>query len=136
MENPVDHSLDLGFVNYTAHPENNKYVVFRFADPKRATSFEEKLNEGQIWFEKSMEERRGREYALFGIHQTDFKRVQQINYQVEAKHKQFIIPNKFFRYALLIFSAVVMTLTIIGYIKSKNESPESIKARIESTNIK
>ena len=34
MENPVDHTVDLGLVNYVKHPENPNYVVeARFKKP-------------------------------------------------------------------------------------------------------
>jgi hypothetical protein len=121
MENPVDHTLDLGFVNYVQHPENPNYIVFRFHDPNRAHSFESALNENQIWFEKGEEEKRGTMVQLFGIHKNDFKKVEKINYQVEGKHKKPLIPWKGLRYFLLLFSLTVLTLAIIGYCKQQEK---------------
>ena len=132
MENPIDYTIDLGFVNYTAHPENKKYVVFRFTDPQRAKSFEEELTDHKIWFESSEEEKRGRKYYLFGIHHSSFKEAQQINYKVEAKHKKYIISSKPIRIVLFVFSLIIMSLTIIGYIKS-NAKLKSEEAKIEKT---
>lgn len=125
MENPVDHTIDLGFVNYVQHPENKNYVVFRFADNKRAESFELFLVERKIWFEKSDEIKRNKPYFLFAIHSTDFKKVEQINYDVEALHKKPIIPFKWLRWSLLIFSLLVMVLATVGYCKAQNKLNES-----------
>jgi hypothetical protein len=119
MENPIDNSIDLGFVNYVQHPENKQYVVFRFADTNRSKSFEECLNEEKIWFEKGDEEKRGRKYELYAVHQSDYNKAQKLNYKVEGLHKKPIIPFAILRWSLMIFSAFVMTLAIIGYVKGK-----------------
>lgn len=119
MENPVDHTLDLGLVNFIKHPDNPNYIVYRFADPARAASFEEELTKRSIWFEKGEEMKRTRKFTLYGIHKNDFKVVQQINFDVEGKHKGKFIPFKFLRYSLLIFSFVVVLLAILGYCKAQ-----------------
>ncbi len=121
MENPVDHTLDLGLVNYTQHPSNPNYIVFRFSDLNRANSFEEELNKQKIWFEKGEEERRGGLVTLFGIHKNDYKKVTRINYLVEAKHKKPLIPWKGLRYASVLLMLGVITLALIGYMKSKEK---------------
>ncbi len=118
MDNPIDHSIDLGFVNYVKHPNNNNYVVFRFRDKKRADSFLMELKNNKIWFEKSTNESRGVLYHLFGIHKNDFNKAQKINYKVEALHKKKIIPGKFFRLFILVFGLGSLTLAIIGYLLS------------------
>lgn len=121
MENPIDHPLDLGLVNYLKHPSNSNYVVFRFADEARAISFEENLVDQQIWFEKGEEMKRTKNIILFGVHKSDYKKVEKINYLVEAKHKKKLISVSWLRYSLLIFSALIMTLTLIGYCEAQKK---------------
>lgn len=121
MENPIDSPIDLGLVNYIRHPENQNYVVFRFADPERAKSFEEELVHAKIWFEKGEKESKSKSYTLFGIHKQDYKRVEKINYLVEAKHKKPIIPWKIFRYTILIISAIAMTMALMGYCEAQKK---------------
>lgn len=116
MDNPIDNIVDLGLVNYVKHPENPNYVVFRFADSNRASSFEEELKKMKIWFEKSDDQEK---YILFGIHKNDFKKAEKINYKVEAKHKKPLIPFAVLRYGLIVFSAIVMILAIMGYCESR-----------------
>ncbi len=125
MENPVDHTIDLGFVNYVQHPENKNYVVFRFADSNRAESFETTLKDQKIWFEKGEEQKRNKPYFMFAVHHSDFKKVEQINYDVEAKHKKPIIPFKGLRWSLFVFSLFVMILATVGYCKAQNKIHES-----------
>jgi hypothetical protein len=123
MDNPIDHVLDLGLVNYIKHPENGNYIVFRFSDNERAKSFENYLLDASIWFEKGEEDRKNKTYHLFGIHKNDFKKVSKINFQVEAQHRKKLIPYSYLRYFLLVFSFFVMTLAIMGYCSAGNKKP-------------
>ncbi|MBL4862380.1 MAG: hypothetical protein JKY09_05115 [Crocinitomicaceae bacterium] len=121
MDNPIDHSIDLGFVNYVQHPTNQSYIVYRFVDAKRATSFEAALVVKEIWFEKDHDEKRGRKYTLFGVHKNDFKKTERINFDVEATHKKPFIPNKIFRYSIMLISGTILTLALIGYCKQQEK---------------
>lgn len=136
MDNPVDHVVDLGLVNYVKHPSDPNYIVFRFADHNRAASFKEQLTTKGIWFEESEQLVRSRVFVLFGIHKNDFKVVQQLNFIVEAEHKKPFIPFKAFRYFILLLSAGVMTLAILGYCKrqEKLRSIEENGISINSSN--
>ena len=121
MDNPVDNIVDLGLVNYIKHPSNPNYVVFRFADKERATSFCEKLNQEKIWYEEGEEEVRSKTFTLIGIHKNDFKQAEQINFLVEAKHKKPFIPFRYFRYFVLLVGLGMLTLAIVGYCKQQNK---------------
>ncbi|MFT5860030.1 MAG: hypothetical protein ACI865_002138 [Flavobacteriaceae bacterium] len=121
MESPIDHVIDLGLVNYTKHPENPNYVVYRFADLERAGSFEAALKEQKIWYEKGSQERKKGEFTLFGIHKNDYKKTEQINYAVEAKHKKPFIPFKGFRYFLMTLSFGLLLLAILGYCNAQKK---------------
>lgn len=126
MANQVEH-LDLGFVNYTQHPENPDYVVYRFTDKPRADDFRRHLTEQKIWFEDSLGEKRGKTVYLFGIHRTDFNRTQTINFQVESHHKKPIIPFKGLRWFVLLFGFTALTLALIGYCKQQNAVNQQIQ---------
>jgi hypothetical protein len=133
MDNPVEH-FDLGFVNFTQHPDNKEYVVFRFADSNRATSFRAELEKQRIWFEEAIEEKKQVTYILFGLHKTDYNKAQKINFAVEAKHKKFLIPGKFFRWFVVLFGVTMIGLAIIGYFK--NSKNKGNKSNIEINNDK
>lgn len=121
MDNPIDHPLDLGLVNYTRHPENKEYVVFRFPDIERANSFEEHLTKNKIWFERGAEERKQLTYHLFGLHKNDFKRAERINMLVEGKHKKPLIPIAGIRWFVVLFGMAALTLAIVGYCKQQQK---------------
>ncbi|MDG1332901.1 MAG: hypothetical protein P8P74_11275 [Crocinitomicaceae bacterium] len=134
MDNPVDHPIDLGLVNYARHPENKEYVVYRFADEHRANSFEEALKEKDIPFETDTHEKKQVTYYLYGIHKNHYKVTEKLNYKVEAQHRKPFIPYAGFRWFLLIASGIVMTIAILGYCKaqdklsSHNETPASVNS--------
>ena len=135
MDNPVDHTvIDLGLVNYVQHPTNPNYIVYRFADIDRANSFEVALTEQSIWFEKSSEPKRGKEYFLFGIHKGDYKKTESINYRVEAKHKKPFIPFKILRYSVMTISAIIMLLAILGYC-NRQKVLDSVNKTNQSINL-
>jgi hypothetical protein len=121
MDNPVDHIADLGLVNYVRHPTNPDYMVYRFGDQARADSFEKALQQAGIEFERAVEERPQRNYHLFAIHKNDYKKTIRMNFMVEAEHKKPLIPFKAFRYFLILFSAFVLTLAMIGYCKQQEK---------------
>jgi len=125
MDNPVDHTIiDLGLVNYVQHPTNKNYIVYRFAHKEKAISFEEELTKNKIWFEKSISKKRSRDFFLFGVHKNDYNKTQEINFAVEAKHKKPFIPFRFLRWFLMLFSAIVMTIAILGYCNQQNKLNE------------
>lgn len=121
IENPVDHTIDIGLVNYVKHPSNPDYIVYRFADEERAKTFESMLEAEGIWFEKDKDDRRGKVYFLFGVHQSHFSKVEKINFSVEAKHKKPFIPFKVFRWSLMIFSFAALGLAILGYCEAQKK---------------
>ncbi len=136
MENPIDNIVDLGLVNYVAHPENKRFIVFRFADTNRADSFEEMLKDADIWFERGQEDKRGQQYTLFGINNRDFKRAEKFNYIVEAKHKNRFIPLGWLRWTVIALSAGIMTLTLIGYCKAQKTLDEANRTTEQSIHEK
>lgn len=120
MDSGVEHLTDLGLVNYVQHPTNPDYIVFRFADITRAETFERELMAQNIWFEKGEEKPRTRTFYLYGIYKRDYKKVQQINFNTEAAHRNFLIKNNFFRYFVLLFMLLVVSLALFGYCKKRS----------------
>ena len=116
MENPIEH-LDLGFVNYTQHPTNPKYIVYRFTDENRANFFRVLLLENKIEFEEDSEEKKQQTYTLFAIHQKNYKKSMKLNFEVEKKHKKPLIPFKILRWSVVIFGIAILLLSILSYCK-------------------
>lgn len=120
VDNPLEAPFDFGLVNYVKHPSNPDYVVFRFKDENRATYFEAKLKENNIWYEKDQELHEGKVATkmiyLFGIHADDYKKVSRLNYDTEAANRTYLIKNNAFRWILLIVVGLFVGLAIVGAI--------------------
>lgn len=125
VDSKVENIVDLGLVNYVRHPSDPNYVVYRFADEKRAADFERELKALKIWYEKGEEEARHKNYILFGVHKRNFERTQRLNYAVEANNRTFLIRNRVFRYGLLLISIGTVVLAFVGYCAR----PDQIKTK-------
>ncbi len=134
MGGNVEHVTDLGLVNYVQHPTNDNYIVFRFAEPKRAETFENRLTEHNIWFEKSEQQGKTRIFYLYGIHRNDYKRVQKINFLVEAEHRSFIIRNGLARWFLILFTTAIVALAFFGYCADQKEKIKILNQYSHFTN--
>ncbi len=107
-----------GLVNYAEHPTNKAYRLFNFNSQVEADLFEEILTKEKIWFEKDVEDHQNEPLYLFAVNERDFSKAQNANFMVSAKTRSFLIPNAIFRYALVLFFLGLLTLAIIGYLKT------------------
>lgn len=129
MENPIEH-LDLGLVNFTKHPSNPDYVVYRFTNEEKANSFRRELEEQKIAFEEDTENKKQVSYTLFAVHKKFYKQTMRMNFKVEGKHKKPLIPFFTLRWFVLLFGLSILLLSILSYYKHMehlNEKTEQIK---------
>ena len=129
MENPIEH-LDLGFVNFTKHPTQPNYVVYRFTDKGRANSFREELEKESIDFEEDQEHKKQVSYTLFAIHKKNYKKYMKLNFKVEGMHKKPLIPFTILRWTVLLIGLGILILAIVSYCKQMDhlkEQTEQVK---------
>jgi hypothetical protein len=122
--------LDLGFVNFTKHPNNPNFLVYRFTDIARANSFREELKANNITFEEDTEEKKQVTYTLFALHKKHYKKTMQMNFKVEGQHKKPLIPFRLLRWTVLLFGLGILLLSILSYCKHMtylNKKTEQIK---------
>ena len=118
MDSELDSGLDLGFVNFRKHPSDNRYTVFRFKEKKMADYFRTELEKQNIWFEEGSDTlKNNKEVVMFGVHNSDFNKVQKINYQTSALHREKFISNKPLRLFLMAFFIFFIAFAIYGVIK-------------------
>ena len=104
--------------NSNSHPTRPGHTVFHFYIKDRADYFEELLVESSLFFEKSIEEDAEKTIYFFGIKNRDVKLVNQKNYLVNGKFRKPLIPNVYFRWAVIAFATFAIGLAIVGYIKT------------------
>jgi len=107
-------------VNYKDHPANEMYKVLNFNSQAESDMFEEKLKNGDFFYEKDVDEENGTPLYLFAVRNRDFRYIQQFNFEVNAAFRSPMIKNKFGRYALVGFFLAILTVALVGYFKSMN----------------
>lgn len=129
MENPIEH-LDLGLVNFTKHPTQPDYVVYRFTDLGRSDSFRKELENENIVFEEGKEDKKQVSYTLFAVHKRHYKKTMKMNFKVEGLHKKPLIPFFILRWTVLLFGLGIILLAILSYCKQMEhlkEQTEQVK---------
>lgn len=108
----------LNLVNYKDHPANESYKILNYNSQEEADLFEKKVKEAELFYEKDTEVHNGQILYLFAVKNRDFEMVQRINFEVHGKYRSPMIKNKIARYSVVVFFIFIMTLAIIGYVKS------------------
>jgi hypothetical protein len=130
MDAGLEH-FDMGLVNYRQHPTNVNFIVYRFKDIQRAETFEEKLKSANLWYERSNPEEDEKELYMFAVEKKFFNKTQKLNFETEAEHKKFLIPNIWFRNFFVLFFVSVIVLASVGYCKSRkvlNDATEGLES--------
>jgi len=102
------------WTNYFIHPADNRYYVFTFNEDAHAERFELALKEEEIPFERSENE--------FGVPRTYFNEALRQNHLLHAEIRKPFIENKGLRWTMLILTAAVLLLAIVGAITSKAQA--------------
>ena len=108
----------LRITNHQNHPTRKHYKVFFFYIEEQANYFEDLLKEKNIWFERDSEVNKGKLMYLFGIKMTNLREVDQLNYLAIGRFRKPIFENKYLRYGVVIFGAVIILMGVIGYFLS------------------
>lgn len=108
----------LNLVNYKEFPGDNRYRVFYFNTVEEANVFEQFLKEKNVWYERSTDAEGSKTRYLFGIHKDDFNRAQKANFLTNAQFRKPFMPDKIFRYIVMILAFGTILLGIVGYYLS------------------
>ncbi len=117
MNNDPMYEALLNFNNYEAHPSENSYTVFHFAKKEAALYFENLLIENDVFFEKDETGNHRKKY-LFGVKTRDFEKVKPLNNLTKGLYRERTIKNKFAGVFILVVTAILIILAIIGFIIS------------------
>lgn len=108
----------INITNYNEHPKRKAYTIFHFFKKERADYFEEQLNTQNIWFESDIDETPDKTTYFFGVKNSNLNEVQKINYLVNAKFRKPSVSSKPLRIIIYIISLILITLGILGYLKT------------------
>ena len=103
-------------INILDHPSRQTMTVFFFMDEEHSNYFKTLLRESGISYEFQIDEESGKIY--FGIDNRDLREAKRLNFLVFAKYRKPFIENPVLKYALLLITAIFVTLAITGYLTS------------------
>ena len=104
------------FTNWRNHPTRKKYLVFFFKTEAESNYFEALLIEHKIWFEKGDNDESQKARYLFAINRDDLGRVKNLNNLTIGKYRKPFMPNKVFKYIVMVISFIVLLLAVIGFV--------------------
>lgn len=108
----------LDFTNYREHPSDNRYQIFFYKTANEAKYFMQLLNDNKIKFDYHEDANEPTYQYYFAVNKIDMNVVKNLNYLAIGKYRKPIIGNNILRILLFIVMITVMSLGIIGYIKS------------------
>ena len=104
--------------NYRPHPTNSKYLIFIYHDYNMACNFEDELSEKELYFEKDVSENGPNKRWLYAVKKRDLESVKRCNNIAIGTHRKPFISDPILRYFVIALSVGLMTLALIGFIKS------------------
>lgn len=107
----------MNLTNFYDHPQDNRYLVFKFFDENVRDAFELTLNDKGIYFERDDDvNEAGNAVTYFGVSKTYKDEAIKANYEAFGQFRKPMIPNPILRYGFLIFVFVVVVIAIVGAI--------------------
>ena len=105
--------------NWYTHPADNRYHVFEFRSTELADEYESELTKSGIPFERAPSEPEGDGVLeRFGVHRTEFQAALRVNHLLHGRHRRPFIPHAGLRWAMLIITAAVLGLAIMGWMST------------------
>lgn len=108
----------LDFTNWREHPSDNRYNVFFFKTEKESIYFENLLTKNNLWFEANIDEDEPNYQFYFAVNKLDTRAIIKLNNRTLGEYRKPSIENNYLRYGLIIMMIIIMTLAVIGYLKS------------------
>ncbi|UTW61220.1 hypothetical protein KFE98_14510 [bacterium SCSIO 12741] len=108
----------IDLTNYRRHPTQYEYQVFHFKTAQHAAFFENLLVEHKIEFERHDERQPAGMVYYFALHQKDLKEAVRLNHLTIGKFRSRFIPDATFRWLIILFALISMTLALVGFFIS------------------
>lgn len=106
----------LNLLNFKEHPEFPKYTVFQFKKKEMAQDFQHKLDISEIPFKMdTAPDKQNQTRYLYAVERKFLKEVHSINNIVLANFRTKFIPNRGFRWILMVISFTALAVAFIGY---------------------
>ncbi|MBK8497467.1 MAG: hypothetical protein IPL52_01295 [Flavobacteriales bacterium] len=102
--------------NYSDHPEEPTWIVFRFAQAHIAQEFIVELEREGVKHER---DENGGPPFLVGVKQHHRERAVRINYSVLGRHRKPFMGDPVLRWSVFVLVALAVVLAVAGMVMSK-----------------
>jgi hypothetical protein len=105
-----------GLTNYGEHPTEINWIYFFFHKREMANYFEQLLIESKIDYEKEWVAHKKAYYFFIKKHY--FKQAQKMNFLTWGKFREKFMPDKTFRWFVIIVTLILILLAVAGAVIS------------------
>ena len=102
------------WVNHHSHPGDNRFRVFVFREQDHAKRFAERLSSVGVDYERHEEDGE----VMFGVAKMHDSVTIRENNLVHGEFREPFIPHRGWRWGLLVFTAAVLGLAVLGWLTS------------------
>ncbi|MBX7093096.1 MAG: hypothetical protein K1X56_00120 [Flavobacteriales bacterium] len=101
--------------NYYDHPSDENYIVVHYLKEEQSKLFKSYLEEEKISFEDFVDTDGANPIYLFAIHRRHRRKIEHLNFLTLGKTRSPFVPNKTFRWFLILLFFLIIILSLIGY---------------------
>lgn len=114
----MDDFSKINLTNYGDHPTNQLYTVYTFKAGKKEQGayFATLLEENNIPYERDYDDET--DITLFGVKKDYQKVALRMNFLAEAKFRKPFMPNKPFRWLVVLVTVIAITLALFSYFRN------------------
>ena len=109
------------WVNHHSHPGDNRFRVFVFREQDHAKRFAERLSSVGVDYERHEEAGE----VMFGVAKMHDSVTIRENNLVHGEFREPFIPHRGWRWGLLVFTAAVLGLAVLGWLTSISAHAQS-----------
>ncbi|MFT4753376.1 MAG: hypothetical protein ACI85Q_000917 [Salibacteraceae bacterium] len=106
------------FSNWRDHPTDNRYTVFFYKTKDESDFFQQLLIENKYWFEYNFDESTPNQSHYIAVNKNKERPIIKLNHLAVGAFRKPFIESNIIRYSLIVFMLTVLTIGVIGYLKS------------------
>lgn len=103
----------IDLTNYSEHPTQPTWLVFRYPTSRHATDMVEELKRAGVRHEVDLLE--GPPFMV-GVKKTDRALAEKLNYTILGKYRKPFIANRVMRWAIILITVGILALAIAGLL--------------------
>ena len=105
--------------NFSEHPSNSLYTVYKFKSSEESNTFQELLEQSSLYYEADEAENSYGALFIVAVKNKDEKLATKLNYLALGKYRKPIIENKVTRVIIYAISVFILSLAVVGFFLSK-----------------